>query len=144
MIIKEKTFQALTTDELYDILHLRLKVFVEEQNIVYVDTDYYDQQATHVMLYENNKMVSYLRVFKPGIKYKEASFGRFLTLKDYRNKGYGTALIRYVLSKYEAPIRISAQAYLSKYYQSFGFKEVTTPYIEEDILHVGMLLTKAL
>jgi ElaA protein len=33
---------------------------------------------------------------------------------------------------------ISAQAYLIHYYEKFGFKVVSEPYIEEGILHVKM------
>ena len=38
--ISKKTFKELTNEEVYQILDLRLKVFVMEQQIMYVDTDY--------------------------------------------------------------------------------------------------------
>ena len=56
-MIVVKSFDELSPRMLYDIMHLRLKVFVEEQNIVYVDTDYDDLQADHVMYVVNDDIV---------------------------------------------------------------------------------------
>ncbi|MHC4998060.1 MAG: GNAT family N-acetyltransferase [Planctomycetota bacterium] len=36
-------------------------------------------------------------------------------------------------------MRISAQTYLTKFYQEFGFKSVGKPYMEDGIEHVEML-----
>ena len=38
-ILHKKTFQELTTDELYELLRVRSEVFVVEQNCVYQDMD---------------------------------------------------------------------------------------------------------
>ena len=38
------------------------------------------------------------------------------------------------------PIRIGAQAYLEKFYGSFGFETVSDIYLEDDIPHIEMLL----
>ena len=35
-------------------------------------------------------------------------------------------------------IRIAAQMYLERFYEGFGFKRVTDPYLEDDIWHVDM------
>jgi ElaA protein len=40
-----KTFEQLTNQEVYQILDIRNDVFVIEQKIVYLDTDYKDQYA---------------------------------------------------------------------------------------------------
>ena len=40
-----KTFKELSTEELYSILQLRSEVFVVEQNCVYQDIDFKDQNA---------------------------------------------------------------------------------------------------
>ena len=37
------------------------------------------------------------------------------------------------------PVRISAQAHLSRFYRSFGFREVSERYLEDDVPHVAML-----
>ena len=38
-ILHKKTFQELTTDELYELLKVRSEVFVVEQNCIYQDMD---------------------------------------------------------------------------------------------------------
>ncbi len=37
------------------------------------------------------------------------------------------------------PIRISAQQYLKKFYEGFGFRQVGEPFDEDGILHIEML-----
>ena len=46
---KWKLFSELTTDELYAIIHLRQKVFIVEQDCPYIDADYTDQKAYHLL-----------------------------------------------------------------------------------------------
>ncbi len=134
-----KSFEELSPHMLYDIMHLRLKVFVEEQNIVYVDTDYDDIHADHVMYFENDAIVSYARVLKKDQRYKDhMSIGRVATHMNHRNKGYATEILKTILSSYKENFMISAQAYLTQYYEKFGFKVISEPYIEEGILHVKM------
>lgn len=134
-----KSFDELTPKMLYDIMHLRLKVFVEEQNIVYVDTDYDDLDADHVMYIVDNQIVSYARVLKKDQRYQDhMSIGRVATHLAHRNKGYATEILKTILSSYQENFMISAQAYLIHYYEKFGFKVISEPYIEEGILHVKM------
>ena len=47
-ILHKKTFQELTTDELYELLRVRSEVFVVEQNCVYQDMDGDDQKSIHL------------------------------------------------------------------------------------------------
>ena len=44
-ILHKKTFQELTTDELYELLRVRSGVFVVEQNCVYQDMDNDDKST---------------------------------------------------------------------------------------------------
>src|SRR5690554_7655894 len=70
MKIQIKAFNELSVDELYEVLHLRNLVFVVEQNCAYLDIDHKDDQAHHVMIYDDeNILIAYARIFKPGIKY---------------------------------------------------------------------------
>ena len=45
LVWKVSRFEELTINELYEILHLRCKIFVVEQDAPYLDTDYKDQKA---------------------------------------------------------------------------------------------------
>ena len=52
-----KSYYELTSKEMYEILHLRQKVFVEEQNCAYVDSDFRDQKSLHLLVYDQNKII---------------------------------------------------------------------------------------
>ena len=64
-ILHKKTFQELTTDELYELLRVRSEVFVVEQNCVYQDLDYDDQKSIHLWLTEGETVVALARVCLP-------------------------------------------------------------------------------
>lgn len=57
MIPKIKHYNDLSKDELYRILQLRAIVFVVEQNCPYQDLDDLDQNAYHIMLHDENKLL---------------------------------------------------------------------------------------
>lgn len=138
--IVKKAFAALTTNELYQIMDLRARVFVMEQRILYVDTDYYDQKSLHYFIKDpKGKIISYMRLIKPGVKYDEWAIGRVATDPAYRHQGLATKLVKAAIDDVKASIRISGQAYLKDYYERLGFDVVKGPYIEEDILHYEML-----
>ena len=139
-----KRFEDLTLEELYGIIHCREEVFVVEQNIIYQDLDYLDQNSTHVFVKVNGTVVSYLRIIDPGIKFKETSIGRVLTMKGFRHKGLSRDLmevaIKEVRARNQMPVKIEAQEYLVKFYESLGFESKSEPFILEGIPHVTMLL----
>ena len=87
------------------------------------------------------KIHAYLRAFGPGLKYAEAAFGRVVTSPESRGTGLGRELtaagIERIRAQFSgASIRISAQAYLQKFYESFGFVRVSDEYREDDIPHI--------
>jgi ElaA protein len=140
MLIK-KDYNELSIDELYLIMDIRNEVFVLEQKICYVDTDFKDQKSKHYFILENNEIISYLRVINKSVKYDEYAISRVATKKDYRGMGLAKRLIDEAINDLKGnPIRISAQAYLKSYYENFGFHQVNDTYIEEGILHVEMFL----
>jgi len=139
-----KSFSELTTTELYEILRLRSEVFVVEQDCVYQDVDNKDQKALHVIGFKNNKVVAYTRIFKPGDYFKNASIGRVVVAKNERTYGYGHVIIKHsviAIKNYfkENTIKISAQTYLKKFYESHNFKKVGEEYLEDGIPHIGMV-----
>lgn len=145
MMIKIKSFQELSTIELYAILQLRSEVFVVEQDCVYQDLDGKDQKALHVIGFKEKEIVAYTRIFKSGDYFKEASIGRVVVNSVNRKEGYGLAIMEASIQAIqenfkETSIRISAQTYLLKFYTSLGFKEVGQEYLEDGIPHVNMLL----
>lgn len=142
--IKVKTFQELTTQELYDLLQLRSEVFVVEQDCVYQDIDGKDQKALHVLGFKNNKIIAYTRIFKPGYYFEEASIGRVVVAKSQRQYKYGydimIASAEAIKNHFnETKIKISAQVYLKKFYNNLGFNEIGETYLEDDIPHIAMI-----
>jgi|TARA_B110000971_G_scaffold182547_1_gene189700 ElaA protein len=140
-----KNFNELSINELYDLLQLRSEVFVVEQNCVYQDIDGKDQKSLHVIGKKNNKIVAYTRLFKPGDYFKESSIGRVVVNDKSRHLNYGSlimdASITAIKNKFKTKeIKISAQLYLEKFYNKFGFKSKGKSYLEDGIPHVEMKL----
>lgn len=147
---KVKRFDSLSKTELYNLLRLRSEVFVVEQNCVYQDIDNFDQQALHILGYHNKELCAYARVFNKGDNYQQyASIGRVLTSENVRGKGIAHQLLKLCISTIETEfacyeIKISAQKYLIKFYQTYGFKQVGDEYLEDGIPHVAMIREKAI
>ncbi len=142
-----KEFDALTVAELYNIMLLRNEVFVVEQNCVYQDADNKDQKSLHLCGWDENNLVAYTRIIPPGISHTEASIGRVVISPVYRGTGAGRLLmqesIRLTLSQFNCSrIKIGAQVYLIKFYQSLGFIQSSDPYLEDGIPHIEMILGK--
>ena len=146
MEIKWKSYSALTKDELYALLNLRQQVFVVEQDCPFIDADFKDQDCDHLLAYQNNELVGYLRVAKPGKRYEGPEIGRVLTAEKIRREGAGKILtqeaIEFCASKYSNyEIGLSAQYRLLNFYQGFGFVPQGEVYLEDDIEHIKMTLT---
>jgi len=139
-----KTWEELSTTELYQLLALRAEVFVVEQNCPYQDIDGKDLHSLHVLAWDDDhQLIAYSRLVKPGISYAEWSIGRVVTSMKVRRKGVGKLLMQRALSLLDetarGAIRISAQCYLETFYQGFGFVSLGEPYLEDDIPHIEML-----
>lgn len=139
-----KTFNELNNKELYELLKLRSKVFVVEQDCVFLDMDDKDQKSLHVLGFVENVVVAYSRLVPPGVSYKEVAIGRVVTDPDYRRKGMGKELMRISIDNiYEVfgkqTIRIGAQCYLQTFYESLGFIKDSDEYLEDGIPHIEMI-----
>ncbi len=145
--IEVKTFDELTTQELYNLLRLRSEVFVVEQDCVYQDIDGKDKKALHMIGNKEGEIVAYARIFRAGDYSEEASIGRVVVQKEQRKYGYGKDImkdsIRVVGERFkESTIRVSAQLYLERFYHELGFEQVGDGYLEDGIPHIGMLRKK--
>jgi len=140
-----KKYEDLSLDEFHDILQLRINVFVVEQNCPYPELDDKDKKAFHLFCKdENDKFIAYTRIFKPGDYYQEAAFGRVAVHEDFRSQKLGYRLVVQTMLKIKelfgnTPIKIGAQTYLKKFYESFGFQQKGAEYIEDGIPHIYMI-----
>lgn len=139
-----KTFDELTSKELYQLLKVRVDVFVVEQTCPYPEIDDYDQHAIHYFLKEKNNIVAYVRLLPSRSRYKEASIGRVLVTQEYRKCGYAREMmkkaIKYINNEWkETKIKLQAQVYLENFYTSLGFIRTSAEYLEDNIPHVDMI-----
>jgi ElaA protein len=141
-------FPDLTPHELYDALRLRSEVFVVEQNCVFLDQDGIDKHCFHLLGYKGDQLVAYSRIVSTGIVHNEVSIGRVVTSPSVRKSGIGKELmsmsIKAVNDIYgNVPIKIGAQLYLKRFYESFGFEQISDVYLEDGIKHIYMQKTSS-
>jgi ElaA protein len=139
-----KKFEELSPYELYAILQLRNEVFVVEQNCVFQDADGKDQNSYHLMGFNGNNLVAYTRLVPAGEIYEQPSIGRVVTSPSVRANGVGKELMTESIAAVERlfgkqPIKIGAQLYLKKFYNSLGFEQVSDVYLEDGIEHIYMI-----
>ena len=145
MTLYKKTFQELTTDELYELLRVRSEVFVIEQNCVYQDLDYDDQKSIHLWLTEGETVVALARVCPAGTHMKEISIGRVITTE--RGKGYGKQIMLHAIDAAvecfgATLIDIEAQEYAKGFYEGVGFKQSSDTFMLDGIPHIKMTWRK--
>lgn len=142
---KLKSFDELDVHELYKILKLRNKIFVLEQDCVYLDTDDKDQESEHLFFVEVDGAVSACcRLLPPGLLFREAAIGRVVVSPKSRGNGLAREMMKLAAQRLEelwpdAGIHISGQLYLEKFYQSCGFGTISDIYMEDGIKHVAMV-----
>ncbi len=139
-----KPFHDLTITELYNCLQLRTQVFVVEQNCVFQDMDGKDAFALHLLAYDGQKNVACARLFKAGDYYNLSSIGRVVVAPDYRSLKLGHQLMTHAITGIKThfnttTIKIGAQLYLKKFYESHGFVISSAMYLEDGIEHIEMI-----
>lgn len=160
-----KTFDELTSVDIYHILKARAQVFVVEQNCAYQDMDEVDFDCLHLVAHQNEALVGYCRIIPPefnrlcpNLTHNDPAInavvntaetipaiGRVLVLSQYRRNGLARQImlqaIAYCRKKYgkKRPIILSAQTYLIQFYESLGFVPEGEVYLEDGIEHVKMV-----
>ena len=143
-------FAGLSGSDVYEVLSLRQRVFVVEQDCAYQDADGRDPAAWHLLGWSadvpERKLIAYARVFEAGARYAEASVGRIVAAPEVRGRGIGRMIVveamRFCRERWPGqPIRIAAQRRLEKFYSGLGFVADGEPYLEDGIEHVDMLGT---
>tara|TARA_B100000497_G_scaffold117067_1_gene142035 strand:- start:113 stop:547 length:435 start_codon:yes stop_codon:yes gene_type:complete len=134
-------YSDLSKDQLFDLIKLRINVFVVEQNCPYQELDEIDLISNHVIGSNNNEIVALGRLYK---KEDSIHIGRIAVKKEFRNLGYARELMQFTLNflKLNYPtlgIELSAQEYLLNFYISLGFSTIGEMYLEDGIPHVKMV-----
>lgn len=144
--LETKTFEKLSNLELYQILKLRQDVFILEQNCLFPEIDNLDFDALHCILKnDSNEVLAYTRLFACDKIYPGYTcIGRVVAAPASRMHGLGRKIFAYSIAEIEKhfgnyTIKIGAQAYLEKFYASFGFEKIGEPYLEDGIWHIYMI-----
>lgn len=140
-----RDFSALTSMELYQIIQLRINVFMLEQDCLYPECDDKDIVGKHLFAVEDSQVVAYARLLPPQVSYADPSIGRVVVRKDKRSQKLGMVLMQKAIESVYADfpnenIRISAQSHLQKFYEDLGFEAEGEEYLEDDISHIEMAL----
>lgn len=141
------TFKQLSLDLLYELIQLRINVFVVEQDCPYRELDDKDKLADTLHLIgfnERGKMLAYARLLAPNVSFPEASIGRILVVKENRGKGIARQLVNQGINITkqtwsDSNIQIGAQRYLQHFYESIGFQINSEVYLEDGISHINMI-----
>ena len=137
-----KRFEELTNMELYELLRIRSSVFIVEQKCVYQDLDQLDYTSTHLWITKGKKTIAMCRICPPGTYMEALSLGRIISTE--RGKGYGMLMVKTALdvAKENFPdspyIEIKAQTDKAEFYEKFGFKSTSAPFMFEGLSHTCM------
>ncbi|GAC1377102.1 MAG: GNAT family N-acetyltransferase [Hymenobacter sp.] len=140
-----KPYPELTLTELYELLQLRVAVFVVEQNCPFQDLDGQDNRAYHLLgRTAAGELAAYARLFDAGISNEQVAIGRVAVASAHRRTGLGQELLQQAIAQCAVlfgaqPIKLGAQQYLERFYQSFGFAQCGEGYLEDGIPHLPML-----
>ncbi|KAL7721319.1 GNAT family N-acetyltransferase [Entamoeba marina] len=135
-----KHFNCLSTDELLQIISIRIEVFVVEQKIVCEgEFDDNDSNCHHVMYKIDNELVGYCRIEERNKYYK---IGRVVVLKQFRKKGIAQQLLKYAILQCKdqsKQCKVSSQLYCKNLYQKVGFIPIGEVFIEAEIEHIAIV-----
>lgn len=141
-----RPFNELCAAELYQLLQLRIDVFMLEQNCLYPECDDKDLVAVHLLGKVDAKVVAYARLLPENVSYVDVSIGRVVVHPDFRRFGFGKELMQQAIAYWRAHrpvgtvVCISAQLYLQRFYEELGFQRVSEMYLEDNIPHIEMTL----
>ncbi|MCB0806569.1 MAG: GNAT family N-acetyltransferase [Bacteroidales bacterium] len=117
---------------------IRTKVFINEQHVTPEIEYEHEEEGHYFLLFTNEKPVATARWRETdnGIKLE-----RFALLKEYRNRGLGTVLLKEVIAdikSFNKTIYLHSQVKAVNYYKRSGFVEVGAHFWEASIEHVKM------
>jgi len=135
-------YKDISKDDLFDVLALRTKVFVVEQDCPYQELDQNDKNAYHLFCKEKGKVVAVLRIYRDKDN-KKILIGRVAVDVDFRKSGIARKMMMVCLKYMEDNFKneklfLSAQTYLVDFYKSFGFVIYGDEFLEDGIPHIHM------
>ncbi len=118
---------------------IRTTVFIHEQHVpVDLEWDEFDATSMHLLVFNmHGKPVGTARLLPDGY------IGRMAVLKEWRGKGYGSAMLKRILkelkNRHMQKAMLNAQANAVNFYERFGFQVSGEVFVEAGIPHVKMI-----
>jgi ElaA protein len=142
--ISDAALEDLPPRLLYQLLALRVDVFVVEQACPYRELDGRDLEpgARLVWVTRDEVVVATLRILNEegGV----IRIGRVATVPEARGRGLGASMMRRAIELAgDRSVVLSAQTHLADWYGQFGFLRDGDEYLEDGIVHTPMRLNVA-
>lgn len=157
-----RTFTELTPAELYGIMQLRSRIFVVEQECVFLDPDgvdalpdtlhvFYPRPAQRMRDTHGSEFGrdlgpwAYARLLPadvpdgPAARPGARSISRVITHPDARGQGWARKLLSDLVTRWsDHDLTLNAQSHLEGLYGSFGFRPNGPRFLEDGIEHTPM------
>lgn len=119
--------------------YIREQVFIQEQGIAPEDEwDDLDTMVLHFIVYDQEQPIATARLLP------QHSVGRVAVLMPYRKQGIGKILMQHIIDyarNQKLPyLKLSAQTYVTAFYEALGFKVQGEVYQDCGIPHIDMVL----
>ena len=118
---------------------IREQVFIQEQGIAPEDEwDDLDATVLHFIVYDREQPIATARLLP------QHSVGRVAVLMPYRKQGIGKILMEHIIEyarQQNLPyLKLSAQTYVTAFYEALGFVGQGEEYLDCAIPHIDMTL----
>ncbi|MDS7934756.1 GNAT family N-acetyltransferase [Acinetobacter sp. V91_7] len=118
---------------------IREQVFIQEQGIAPEDEwDDLDAMVLHFIVYDREQPIATARLLP------QHSVGRVAVLVPYRKRGIGKILMQHIIDyahQQNLPyLKLSAQTYVTAFYEALGFVVQGEEYLDCGIPHIDMTL----
>lgn len=126
-------------DEVFTLRAIRTAVFIHEQRVPEnLEWDEFDAISLHVLAFNpDGQPVGTARLLPDG------HIGRMAVLKEWRGKGYGSAVLQRILeelrNRHSQKAMLNAQTTAVKFYEKFGFHAYGEEFMEANIPHIKMI-----
>ncbi len=129
-----------TEQEREQIYALRMEVFVREQQVPpEIELDEEDSHALHILAESDGVCVGCARLL---LTEQDAHIGRLAVKKEYRFRGIGSKICRFIIDNCRARgdihIWLNAQCHAVQFYEKLGFRVQGEPFWEAGIEHLKM------
>ena len=147
-------FKTLDTYALFDLMKLRVDVFVVEQACAYPELDALDtaSDTMHLLGYKNHALIAYARAIPPVCQHscvndvhnrQSVRIGRVVVAREHRAHGIARSMMHQLIERIQSAYpeldqTLAAQTTVQALYAAMGFTTISDVYLEDGIAHIDM------